>query len=74
MTFVLLLLSFIFIIDFLGNVAIDLTTLLQSHKQRVQRLIKQMNKLLFRNQVYPLMNGKGTLTFDIELDWETKMY
>lgn len=49
--------------DFLGNVEIDLTTLVQSKR-------RQANEVLFKNQAFPLMNGKGTITFDIELGWE----
>jgi hypothetical protein len=59
-------------IDFLGNVEIDLTTLAQSQRRQLQQSVDRMSKLLFKNQVYPLMNGKGTLTFDIELGWESK--
>lgn len=59
------------ITDFLGNVEIDLTTLAQSQRRQLQQSMDRMSKLLFKNQVYPLMNGKGTLTFDIELGWET---
>ena len=61
------------LVDFLGNVEIDLTTLAQSQRRQVQQSMDRMSKLLFKNQVYPLMNGKGTLTFDIELSWETNL-
>ena len=53
--------------DFLGNVEIDLQTLVQSQRCQVRDSDENLSKCLFKNQVYPLQNGKGTLTFDIEL-------
>lgn len=63
----------LYFLDFLGNVEIDLQTLAQSQRQQLRDSSENLSKLLFKNQVYPLMNGKGTLTFDIELGWETNM-